>query len=214
LILGFIAGHLVGVEKPHIVKFEHNEQQLGPVYEANPIKNWTSSEYVTYTDLNNNFNHLHANLGHGHGPIITANDISANAGIRPEQTTFGTGVANLVHLGNWKTNPDGGALYVPVNAKGPLSVSVSTTADGFSITGASSSDKLADGGSNVYDVFITPAYAPSTNRAVLCGNSTNDFLYATPLFIQFKCYDVDALDIPTAAVPGAIMIQIYSNKNG
>lgn len=214
LLLGFIAGYLMSAKQHNIVKFEEPPQQLGPVYEANPIKNWTSSEYVTYTDLNNNFNHLHANLGHGHGPIITANDISASAGIRPEQTTFGAGIANLVHLGSYRYNPDGGSAYLQTNAKGSLGITVNTTATGFTITGAASTDKLADGGSNVYTVFVTPAYAPSINRAVTCVNDTNDFLYATPLFISFDCYDIDALDIPTAAVPGAVFIQIYSNKGG
>lgn len=181
---------------------------------ANPIKSWTSNEYVTFSDLNKNFDHLHSNLGHGHGPIITANDIASNAGIRPEQTTFGAGVANMVHVGSYQSNPDGGTAYLTTNMKGSLAVTVTATTTGFSLTGAASTDRLSDGGTNVYSVFVTPAYSRTTNRPTLCANITNNLVYPTPLFINFDCYDITSTAFGTLArvVPGAVMVQIYSNK--
>lgn len=45
------------------------------------IKVWSSGEAITYTDLNANFQHLHTNLGHAHGAVVTNADISTSAGI-------------------------------------------------------------------------------------------------------------------------------------
>lgn len=46
-----------------------------------PIKNWSAGEYITAADLNAALNHLHTNLGHGHGPVIINADISGSAAI-------------------------------------------------------------------------------------------------------------------------------------
>lgn len=48
---------------------------------ASSIKVWTSAETIRASDLNANFSHLHNNLGHGHGAVITNADIAADAGI-------------------------------------------------------------------------------------------------------------------------------------
>lgn len=48
---------------------------------ASTIKTWSGGETVRATDLNANFSHLHSNLGHGHGAVITNSDVSASAAI-------------------------------------------------------------------------------------------------------------------------------------
>jgi hypothetical protein len=48
---------------------------------AGPIKNWAAGEYITAADLNTTLNHLHSNLGHGHGSVITNADINGSAAI-------------------------------------------------------------------------------------------------------------------------------------
>lgn len=48
---------------------------------ASSIKTWSSAETIRASDLNSNFSHLHSNLGHGHGTIITNADVSATAAI-------------------------------------------------------------------------------------------------------------------------------------
>jgi hypothetical protein len=48
---------------------------------AGAIHSWSTGEYITSTDLNAALGHLHANLGHGHGPILINSDISTGAAI-------------------------------------------------------------------------------------------------------------------------------------
>lgn len=215
LLLGFIVGYLMSAKQHNIVKFEPNEQQLGPIYEANPIKNWTSSEYVTYTDLNNNFNHLHANLGHGHGPIITANDISANAGIRPEQTTFGAGInRNLVFEGTFTHNPDASwgtlnSIYMPINASGTLAVTVRDNINGANIT-ATGSGTLSDGGSQIYTVFYRSHGADAGN--ILCVDVNNANLSSS---LSLNIFCDDPFGTPGGGIsPAGLSLLIYSNAAG
>lgn len=211
LLLGFIAGYLMSAKQHNIVKFEPNEQQLGPIYEANPIKNWTSSEYVTYTDLNNNFNHLHANLGHGHGPIITANDISANAGIRPEQTTFGTAMnKNMVFNGTFKANPDGGANYILVNGAGSLSVNVSVS-PGINIDGAANAGTLSDGGTLKYTVFYKGVGFVIGDTGLACVDQGSTVNLASPFHIAVDCYDLTDATPPSTKNPTGFAVLVYNN---
>lgn len=48
---------------------------------SGPIHTWVAGEYITYTDLNANLQHLHNNLGHGHGPVLVNADINTSAAI-------------------------------------------------------------------------------------------------------------------------------------
>lgn len=48
---------------------------------AGPIKSWAAGEYITAADLNTALVHLHTNLGHGHGSVITNADINGSASI-------------------------------------------------------------------------------------------------------------------------------------
>lgn len=180
---------------------------------ASPIKNWTSGEYVTYTDLNAVLNHLHANLGHGHGPIITAADISPSAAIRPEQTTFGSNInKTLVASGTWKINPDGGTYYLPVNYAGSLAltvVKVSTT--GFGFTGVAASDLLSDGGTQIYTVFYQ-AVGFDIADSLLCVGQGSVLTLNPPLNMATDCYDLTDATWPMSMKnPSGVSVQVYSN---
>ncbi len=189
--------------------------------EASPIKNWTSNEQISYYDLNNNFNHLHANLGHGHGPIITANDIASNAGIRPEQTTFGlSSNRSQVFEGTFKINPDAGLAYLPINYNGTLAVSIARTAEGYTITGGSQSGALTDAGTSVYTVITqalgtgyTPTAGATTNRFMLCWSIDNGPTFSSPLSIVSRCQDLGtAITTPTPVNPQFVSVEVYNNK--
>lgn len=186
----------------------------GAVVTASPIKNWTTSEYVTYTDLNNNFNHLHANLGHGHGPIITADDISSSAKIRPEQTTFGASInKSMVFVGTFRTNPDGGSAYTSINSTGSLVVNVTKSVNGYTVLAASAYGINSDGGTSIYTIF---------NKSVGYGSAGNSLCYDTlasttlisPLSLSVDCINVASL--PTGPItylsPSGVAIEVYSNK--
>lgn len=169
---------------------------------GSPIKNWTSNEYVTYTDLNNNFNHLHANLGHGHGPIITSDDIAPNAGIRPEQTTFAN-QQRIVANGVWRINPDGGA-FIPVNYSGTLPITVGRTTTGVRVQGAAQTGYNADGGTEVYNMTYTPF-------DLYIGCFARSFNYTSPFDVYIDCYNSPASST-VDKIPAAIGIQVYTNK--
>ena len=185
------------------------------IIEASPIKNWTSNEQITYNDLNTNFNHLHANLGHGHGPIITANDIASNAGIRPEQTTFGNAVSrNLVFEGTFLKNPDAGAAYLPINYSGSLAVTVAkVSTTGAIITGASASGLLPDAGTSMYTVFYKPTSSSLGGSGLwLCYDAVTSSLLYSPLSVSISCQDVTTWGTPTAGNPPGLSVEVYSNK--
>jgi len=181
---------------------------------AGPIKNWTTGEYVTYTDLNATLNHLHSNLGHGHGPIITSADISPSANIRPEQTTFGASInKSMVANGVWKINPDGGTAYLPVNYSGTLDLTVykiSTT--GFSVTGAPSSGLNSDGGTEVYSVFYR-AVGFDIADSLLCVDQGSVVSLTSPVNLAVDCYDMTDATWPLSMKnPSGIAIQVFNNK--
>lgn len=185
------------------------------IIEASPIKNWTSNEQISYSDLNNNFNHLHANLGHGHGPIITANDIASNAAIRPEQTTFGLSTNRaLVNVSTWKINPDAGTAYVQVNNTGSLVLTVTRIADsGVNIDGAAATGVLPDAGTNVYTVFYKAVAYDINDLSIICVDQASTPSLHSPLHIAVDC--VYLLDLPSSLnyrAPSGISIQVYSNK--
>ena len=48
---------------------------------AGTIKVWTAGEYITASDLNANFAHLHTTMVGGHGPRLVNADVAANANI-------------------------------------------------------------------------------------------------------------------------------------
>lgn len=183
--------------------------------EASPIKNWTSNEQITYTDLNNNFNHLHANLGHGHGPIITANDIASNAGIRPEQTTFGsTASRGLVFVGTFTVNPDGGTAYVPVNKSGTLNVGVNVriAGNGFDVV-AAGSGTMTDGGTNPYTVFAQ-AKGIGTTASGICYSldSPTGGSLSTTIDDSYICYEAASWNAaPVETYPQGVSVQVYYN---
>lgn len=184
---------------------------------ASPIKNWSSNEYIRYSDLNNVVNHLHANLGHGHGAIITANDIASNAGIRPEQTTFGSSInRTLVHIGTYNKNPDGGTAYIPINYSGELAVSVATSANGFSITGAAATGANPDAGTYIYTVFTkgTDAHlGPTAYAAFICYAANASSVLQSPLSHAELCQTVASFGGAAAYLsPNAVSVAIYSNK--
>lgn len=62
--LGFLAAVLVGIAAS-----------------AGTVKTWSAGEYITAGDLNSTIAHLHASVGHGHGPVIVNSDVSASAAI-------------------------------------------------------------------------------------------------------------------------------------
>lgn len=173
---------------------------------ASPIKNWTSNEYVTYTDLNNALNHLHANLGHAHGPIITSADISGSAGITATQTAFPNAL-KLVANGTWNINPDGGTAYVPMNFSGTFAVTVtklSTT--GYTISGPSGSGNNSDGGTQVFTIIQT-GHGAST--PVIC-NPDFPVNFNGPLNVQYACTDVATP--ATKLNPSQVNLVIYDNR--
>lgn len=55
---------------------------------AGPIKVWSNGEILSSSDLNAALSHLHASVGHGHGPVIVNADISASAGIAQSKIAF------------------------------------------------------------------------------------------------------------------------------
>lgn len=181
--------------------------QIDDLAMASPIKNWTSNEYIRYSDLNNVVNHLHANLGHGHGAIITANDIASNAGIRPEQTTFGTAVNRaLVHEGTYSRNPDGGSAYVPFNYSGSLVVTITSTLTGFTLTGSAESGAGPDGGAAIYTVMHS---AMGDGGATDCWTLNSSL--TSPLSLTAYCdYTVGAA--AGGFPPFGVAVQVYSNK--
>lgn len=183
--------------------------------EASPIKNWTSNEYVTASDLNANFNHLHANLGHGHGPIITAADISSSAGIRPEQTTFGASInRSLVHVGTYIENPDGGTAYMPINWTGTLAVTVTKIGtSGFEIDGAAAAGALSDGGVGIYTVFYRPVNFAIADSVLCSDQGAPGQTFGSPLHVAVDCYDLTDATWPMSNIdPSGVAIEIYSNK--
>lgn len=179
---------------------------------ASPIKNWTSGEYVTYTDLNAVLNHLHANLGHGHGPIITAADISPSAAIRPEQTTFGSNInRSMVYTGTWVINPDGGTAYLPVNQSGSLAVTVSKQSTyGVRLDAAAASGALADGGTMIYTVIFNNAGIDAFDGT--CFPMTGGTNLASPLSFVLTCKSMGGPTWPLTSVnPTDISFAVYSN---
>ena len=177
---------------------------------AGPIKNWTTGEYVTYTDLNATLNHLHSNLGHGHGPIITSADISPSANIRPEQTTFGASInKSLVFVGTFRRNPDGGTAYVPTNTSGTLAVSVNGNVNGFVISGAASSGFLSDGGTDKYTVFYTTVGGDA--GTILCVPISDPTL-SSPLSLATYCDGVFGTTPVGGLVPPGVSVQVFDNK--
>lgn len=48
---------------------------------AGPIKTWASGEYITSSDLNANFSHIHNTMVGGHGPKLLNSDVSGSAAI-------------------------------------------------------------------------------------------------------------------------------------
>lgn len=54
---------------------------VGALAIAGPIKVWSTGSTVSAADLNANFAHLHANVGHGHGAILVNADIASSAAI-------------------------------------------------------------------------------------------------------------------------------------
>ena len=194
------------------------------IVEASPIKNWNSNEYIRYSDLNNVVNHLHANLGHGHGAIITANDISSNAAIRPEQTTFGSTINRaLVFAGTFGLNPDGGNAYVPINGTGTLAVTVSKTSissDGGTwsvvINGAAQSGLNLDSGVHVYTVMYRPVTFTSY-ASIFCtdqgGGTGSAGFTSSPIGFGVDCWDVTLLATPYAAAvgPTGMAVEVYNN---
>ncbi len=192
-------------------------EEATKIIEASPIKNWTSNEYVTYTDLNNNFNHLHANLGHGHGPIITANDISSNAQIRPEQTTFGPSLTTsrgLVYVGTHIINPDGGTLYNKLNYAGTLSVDVYRSASGYTVSAGAGSGALQDAGTMIYSIFTQQLDLGLTaSNLTMCFPAYASTVLASPLTYSAICQTVASFStVAVNAPPPAVSVQIYSNK--
>ena len=180
---------------------------------ASPIKNWTSGEYVTYSDLNATLNHLHNSVGHNHGPVITAADISASAGIRPEQTTFGSNInKTLVASGTWKINPDGGTYYLPVNYAGTLSLTVTRVGStGVRVEGAAASGTNADGGSDIYTYTLQPVGFDIAD-SLYCVNQGSVGSLSPPLHIVTDCYDLyDATWPMSMKNPSGVSVLIYSN---
>lgn len=51
------------------------------VASAGTIKVWTAGEYITATDLNANFAHIHNTMVGGHGPRLVNADVSGSAAI-------------------------------------------------------------------------------------------------------------------------------------
>lgn len=180
---------------------------------ASPIKNWASNEYIRYSDLNNVVNHLHASVGHGHGAIITANDIASNAGIRPEQTTFGSSInRSLVHIGSYLKNPDGGTAYLPLNYSGDLAVTVTSNASGFSVAGAAAAGANPDGGSVIYTTFAT-ASGYNSAAATLCYEGVGSTTLSSPLTHDYLCQTIASLSGAASYLsPSAVSLLIYSNE--
>lgn len=189
--------------------------EVTKIIEASPIKNWTSNEQITYTDLNNNFNHLHANLGHGHGPIITANDIASNAGIRPEQTTFGSSInRSLVFEGTFQENPDAGTIYIPLNYVGAQGVTVTEITGGFQIDGTVAAGSLTDAGTNIYTVFYK-AVRLGAHPFIACSDSTaTSVSMVSPFQVKVLCVDLLTLDTGpvTYTIPSGVAIMVFNNK--
>ena len=165
--------------------------------------------------MNATLNHLHSNLGHGHGPIITAADISPSAAIRPEQTTFGSSLnRSLVYEGTFMHNPDAsmgtnGSQYIPVNFSGSLSVSVVDNINGFVINGVASTGNLTDGGVNVYTVMYKVNGADAGH--LLCVDSSDPKLYS-PLQVVGYC-DKLLGDTPVGGVaPPGLSVMVFDNK--
>ena len=184
---------------------------LGAYTWASPIKNWTTNEQVTYTDLNNNFNHLHANLGHGHGPIITANDIAANAAIRPEQTTFGSSINRaLVFSGSFIRNADGGLPYLPVNAAGSISVTVNAAATGININGSASTGVNSDAGTQIYTVMFRAINdgTGGVNALVDCVEINSSL--SSPFIVNAYCSHWVGFD--GGVPPPGVAVEVYNNK--
>lgn len=189
-------------------------EETTKIIEASPIKNWTSNENITYTDLNTNFNHLHANLGHGHGPIITANDIAANAGIRPEQTTFGSSINRaLVFNGTFKDNPDAGVKYISVNGSGSLAVTLTEIpTSGFQIDAAAASGANPDGGSQVYTVFYKVVGLTAGDTGLICTDQGSGVSLSSPLHVAVDCFDLTDPTPPSNKVPNSVSVMVFSNK--
>lgn len=187
--------------------------QIDDTVMASPIKTWTSNEYIRYSDLNTVLQHLHANLGHGHGAIVTANDIASNAGIRPEQTTFGSSVnRTLVFVGTFTENPDAGA-YLPINTSGSLAVTVtpiSTT--GFNIDGAAMAGALSDGGTNIFTVFYKPVGLAVADTGIICTDQGSTAQLYSPLHIAVDCWDLTDATPPSNVRPTGVSVEIYNNK--
>lgn len=54
---------------------------VGASVTAGPIKVWSVGEYLTSTDLNANFQHIHTTMVGGHGPRLMNSDVNSNARI-------------------------------------------------------------------------------------------------------------------------------------
>ena len=181
--------------------------------EASPVKVWSSNEYIRYSDLNAVISHLHANLGHGHGAIITANDIASNAAIRPEQTTFGSSVnRTLVAVGTWEVNPDAGA-FLPINTSGELELTITPiTGSGFNIDGAAGTGALSDAGTDIYTVFYKAVGFEIGDTGLICTDQGSTVSLSSPLHIAVDCFDLTDATPPSNKVPNGVAVQVFSNK--
>lgn len=123
---------------------------LATVGVAGPIKVWAASEYITAADINANFAHLHASVGHNHGAVITNADISASAGIA--HTKLAT--PGLLPKGWILATNCAGAGCTTTDSSGGIFNGVSRTSAG------------------VYTVNLSPARANATFAVIVSSASS------------------------------------------
>lgn len=156
---------------------------------AGPIKVWSNGEILSSSDLNAALAHLHASVGHGHGPVITNADISASAGIAQSKIAFSIPLPKaLFQVGTSAGAPctSGTCTLVGTNTSqlGTLTVT-RASAGNYNIAWTTA---LTD--ANYYPIFIAGA-ASSSPGCYQAGRTTTS--------IAVVCYTITTATPPVNA---------------
>ncbi len=96
-----------------------------------PIHTWVAGEYIDASRLNAALQHLHANLGHGHGPVLVNGDINGSAAIAHSKlATPGLLPKAWVALSAACATSGAGAACTAVDSSGSAVVTSTGTTDG------------------------------------------------------------------------------------
>lgn len=148
---------------------------LAAVAGAGSIKVWSTGEYITSTDLNANFAHIHNQMVGGHGARLVNADVSSSAAISHSKLATPSLVPKLwvaTDTCNGATDGGSGGTCNLLDSSGVTSVTAGTTGN-YSVL-------FPARGSTNYGVLVTgagtgnicvPGARTTTTVAVFCSAS-------------------------------------------